>query len=157
MCNITRRTVYMCPICKKTYKNKGYYLNKHLKQCNAIAWIPSIYIEIIERQINEEKLAKAIDILIEGKFITQDATNWNIKKKQEIPKLNEKQNEMKKCVSDLKSIFQKGMNILETMSNDELMINAETKEKTDAELEILSQEANKRGYERFKKEIELLN
>lgn len=82
MCEIKIRNLYVCPICKKEYKRKGHYLNLHLKKCGAIAWIPKVRAEIVMRKMNEERLAQAIDMLIEGNFVSTSNPIERIKKER---------------------------------------------------------------------------
>ena len=99
MCEIKRINGYACPKCKKIYKRKGKYLQAHLKACKQPAWIPTTIIEIKMRKIKEDKLAMAIEGLINGKFgsyegdpierIKQEAKESDGKKKMICPCFNE--------------------------------------------------------------------
>lgn len=46
------------------------------------------------------------------------------------------------CITDLKSVFTKGINILENMEKADLMVKGETKEKTDEELKQAVRDKN---------------
>lgn len=81
MCETKIINLYKCPICKKEYRRKGFYLNAHLKKCGAIAWIPEVKVEIVMRKLDEDKLAEAVDKLISGDFITQVDPIERIRKK----------------------------------------------------------------------------
>ena len=97
------KKLYICPICKKEYRRKGFYLNKHLKQCGAIAWIPKIKYEFVMSVFESEKFNETINNLASGNFSVNTAPIERIRKSKKMTSEDfEKALAMKKLFEEFK-------------------------------------------------------